>query len=141
MLQTRTNAIMNTIIQGQLDRVEAALNTLTASIESYNPSVPAAVDLLAADDQLQQGVKLRKHMLDASSISNLLISIQLANIKQITPTSSASGAQSKNKSSKPSPPSLYSPRPAKVSFPPPRLRFPTIPAMCPSPNCWSTLET
>ncbi|KAI4225546.1 MAG: hypothetical protein L6R40_008352 [Gallowayella cf. fulva] len=127
---------MNTIIQGQLDRVEAALNTLTASIESYNPSVPAAVDLLAADDQLQQGVKLH-----ASSISNLLISIQLANIKQITPTSSASGAQSKNKSSKPSPPSLYSPRPAKVSFPPPRLRFPTIPAMCPSPNCWSTLET
>ncbi|KAL8709451.1 MAG: hypothetical protein Q9220_005834 [cf. Caloplaca sp. 1 TL-2023] len=49
---------MNAIIQGQLDRVEGALNNLVTSIESYNPSVPAAIDLLAADTELQQGVKL-----------------------------------------------------------------------------------
>ncbi|KAI4288147.1 MAG: hypothetical protein L6R35_002588, partial [Caloplaca aegaea] len=51
---------MNAIIQGQLDRVEAALNTLVSSIESYNPSVPAAIDLLAADSELQEGVQQRK---------------------------------------------------------------------------------
>ena len=53
--------IMNNIIQSQLDRVDTALNALITSIESYNPSVPAAIDLLAADDELQKGVKLRKH--------------------------------------------------------------------------------
>ncbi|KAL8734341.1 MAG: hypothetical protein Q9166_001539 [cf. Caloplaca sp. 2 TL-2023] len=61
---------MNIMIQGQLDRVEVALNTLITSIESYNPSVPTAVDLLAADDELQQGVKLRKHLPGVSSDSN-----------------------------------------------------------------------
>ncbi|KAL8905465.1 MAG: hypothetical protein Q9207_002618 [Kuettlingeria erythrocarpa] len=48
---------MNAIVQSQLDRVELALNALVSSIESYNPSVPAAVDLLAADTELQRGVK------------------------------------------------------------------------------------
>ncbi|KAL8681039.1 MAG: hypothetical protein Q9186_002812 [Xanthomendoza sp. 1 TL-2023] len=64
--------IMNTLIQGQLDRVEAALNTLTASIESYNPSVSAAIDLLAADDELQQGVKLlAQHQVKQARILHL----------------------------------------------------------------------
>lgn len=49
--------MMNVIIQNQLDRIETALNTLITSIESYNPSVPAAIDLLAADTALQEGVK------------------------------------------------------------------------------------
>ena len=48
---------MNSIIQGQLDRVETALNTLIESIASYNPSVTAANDLLAADDELAERVK------------------------------------------------------------------------------------
>ncbi|KAL8877314.1 MAG: hypothetical protein Q9198_004647 [Flavoplaca austrocitrina] len=50
---------MNNNIQSQLDRVDTALNTLITSIESYNPSIPAAVDLLAADDELQKSVKLQ----------------------------------------------------------------------------------
>ncbi|KAL9628095.1 MAG: hypothetical protein Q9204_006118 [Flavoplaca sp. TL-2023a] len=50
---------MNNIIQSQLDRVDIALNTLITSIESYNPSIPAAIDLLAADDELQKSVKLQ----------------------------------------------------------------------------------
>ena len=53
---------MNAIIQNQLDRVEAALNTLVSSIESYNPSVPTAIDLLAADTELQNGVKQRNSL-------------------------------------------------------------------------------
>lgn len=57
--QQRTAITMNAAIQGQLDRIETALNALVASIESYNPSVPAAIDLLAADTELQQGVKQR----------------------------------------------------------------------------------
>ncbi|KAL9014463.1 MAG: hypothetical protein Q9173_000899 [Seirophora scorigena] len=48
---------MNAILQGQLDRIEAALDNLVSSIESYNPSVSAAIDLLAADTELQEGVK------------------------------------------------------------------------------------
>ena len=51
---------MNSIVQGQLDRVDAALNTLVDSIASYNPSIPAANDLLAADDDLCREVKSRK---------------------------------------------------------------------------------
>ena len=49
---------MNTIIQAQLDRVETALNSLIDSIASYNPSIPAANALLAADDDLSKGLKL-----------------------------------------------------------------------------------
>lgn len=50
---------MNTIILAQLDRVETALNTLVESIASYNPSIPAANALLAADDDLNKGLKQR----------------------------------------------------------------------------------
>ena len=50
---------MNVIIQAQLDRVETALNTLVESITSYNPSVTAANALLAADDDLNKGLKQR----------------------------------------------------------------------------------
>lgn len=50
---------MNTTIQAQLDRVETALNTLIESIASYNPSIPAANALLAADDDLNKGLKQR----------------------------------------------------------------------------------
>lgn len=48
---------MNALVQRQLDRVDTALNTLIDSITSYNPSVPAAIDLLAADDELNKGVE------------------------------------------------------------------------------------
>lgn len=52
---------MNTIIQAQLDKVETALNTLIESIASYNPSTPAANALLAADDDLNKGLKQRMY--------------------------------------------------------------------------------
>ncbi len=51
---------MNDIIQAQLDRVETALNSLVDSITSYNPSVPAAVDLLSADNDLTKGLEQSK---------------------------------------------------------------------------------
>ena len=51
---------MNGTIQNQLDRVEVALNTLIESITSYNPSLPAAHALLAADDTLIKDLKIRK---------------------------------------------------------------------------------
>ena len=57
---------MNTIIQTQLDRVETALNTLIESIASYNPSIPAANALLAADDDLNNGLKQRMDKLSRS---------------------------------------------------------------------------
>ena len=50
---------MNAIIQGQLERVESALSTLIESIASYTPSIPAANALLAADDDLNKGLKQR----------------------------------------------------------------------------------
>ena len=57
---------MNAIIQNQLDRVETALNTLIESIASYNPSIPAANALLAADDDLNNGLKQRMNKLSRS---------------------------------------------------------------------------
>lgn len=48
---------MEAVLQSQLDRVETALATLIESIASYNPSIIAANDLLAADDELNNGVK------------------------------------------------------------------------------------
>ncbi|MCJ1461738.1 hypothetical protein MMC07_000337 [Pseudocyphellaria aurata] len=48
---------MEAVLQTQLDRVEKALTTLIDSIASYNPSIIAANDLLAADDELNNGVK------------------------------------------------------------------------------------
>ena len=47
---------MNSALQSQLDRIENALNTLIDSITSYNPSVPATQELLAADDALTDGL-------------------------------------------------------------------------------------
>ncbi|KAL8750287.1 MAG: hypothetical protein Q9199_007171 [Rusavskia elegans] len=68
---------MNSMIQSQLDRVDTALNALIASIESYNPSVPAAFDLLAADDELQRGVKLlAEHQANHSRILRLRSEIE-----------------------------------------------------------------
>src|SRR4051812_19987227 len=43
---------MDTLVQKQLDRIEAALTTLIESITSFNPSLPAAQDLLDADSDL-----------------------------------------------------------------------------------------
>ena len=50
---------MEAVLQSQLDRVETALTTLIESIASYNPSLTAARDLLAADDELNNGVEQR----------------------------------------------------------------------------------
>ncbi|KAL8689472.1 MAG: hypothetical protein Q9218_004865 [Villophora microphyllina] len=77
---------MNVIIQNQLDRIEAALNTLITSIESYNPSVPAAIDLLAADTALQQGIQqLAQHQANHARILRLRSTIESQN-QQITST-------------------------------------------------------
>ena len=48
---------MEAILQTQFQRVETALNTLIESITSYNPSPQAAVDLVAADDELSKGLE------------------------------------------------------------------------------------
>ncbi|KAL8728751.1 MAG: hypothetical protein Q9181_005236 [Wetmoreana brouardii] len=77
---------MNAVIQGQLDRIETAHNALVTSIESYNPSVPAAIDLLAADTELQQGVKqLVQHQANHARILRLRSAIEAQN-QQITST-------------------------------------------------------
>ena len=50
---------MNTSLQSQFDRVEAALNSLIDSISAYNPSPPAAVALVAANDDLSHELDQR----------------------------------------------------------------------------------
>ncbi|KAF2639931.1 hypothetical protein P280DRAFT_372290, partial [Massarina eburnea CBS 473.64] len=53
---------MDTALQAQFQRIEAALDTLVDSIAAYNPSTTAASDLLAADDALSRGLdQLAKH--------------------------------------------------------------------------------
>jgi hypothetical protein len=52
---------MDAILHKQFERVEAALGTLVDSIASFNPSPQAAVDLVAADDELSEGLEQRMH--------------------------------------------------------------------------------
>jgi hypothetical protein len=47
---------MEDILTAQFDRVEKALSTLVDSIAAYNPSPQAAIDLVAADEELSQGL-------------------------------------------------------------------------------------
>ncbi|KAI9717959.1 MAG: hypothetical protein M1828_007051 [Chrysothrix sp. TS-e1954] len=63
---------MNARLQERFDRVESALDTLVDSITSYNPSVPAAASLLAADDDLTRGLdELSKHQSNYSLLLSL----------------------------------------------------------------------
>lgn len=51
---------MDHVLQAQFQRVETGLATLVDSIAAYNPSLQAAVDLIAADDDLARGLDQRK---------------------------------------------------------------------------------
>jgi hypothetical protein len=51
---------MQDVLSAQFDRVEKALGALVDSIAAYNPSPQAALDLVAADDELSQGLDQRK---------------------------------------------------------------------------------
>ncbi|KAL8824510.1 MAG: hypothetical protein Q9191_005016 [Dirinaria sp. TL-2023a] len=71
---------MNQTIQTRLDRIDASLSTLIDSIASYNPSIPAAQELLAADDELNQGVQqLVTHQRNHSRITSLRSEIATLN--------------------------------------------------------------
>jgi len=48
---------MDAVLQKQLDRLETALNKLLDSITTYNPSLPAAHDLLVAEEELSKGLE------------------------------------------------------------------------------------
>jgi hypothetical protein len=59
---------MDDILNEQFERVERALTTLVDSIAAYNPSTQAAVDLVAADDELSEGLDQRmQHTRTANS--------------------------------------------------------------------------
>ncbi|KAI4605146.1 hypothetical protein J4E83_010776 [Alternaria metachromatica] len=63
---------MEDVLNEQFERVEKALTTLVDSIAAYNPATQAAVDLLAADDELSQGLdQLAKHQANHIRIQNL----------------------------------------------------------------------
>jgi hypothetical protein len=49
---------MDKVIDSQFSRVEKALSTLINSIATYNPNPSLAADLVAADEELSQGLKL-----------------------------------------------------------------------------------
>lgn len=71
---------MNQIIQNRLDRIDASLSALIDSISSYNPSIPAAQDLLTADDELNKGVKqLVTHQRNYGRITSLRSEIDTLN--------------------------------------------------------------
>jgi hypothetical protein len=55
----RATDTMDSVLLTQFQRVEAALSTLVDSIASYNPSHQAALDLVAADDELSRGLDER----------------------------------------------------------------------------------
>ncbi|KAG9186116.1 hypothetical protein G6011_02672 [Alternaria panax] len=63
---------MDDILNEQFERVEKALTTLVDSIAAYNPAIQAAIDLVAADDELSQGLdQLAKHQANHIRIQHL----------------------------------------------------------------------
>lgn len=50
---------MDTVLDGQFQRIDAALEKLINTITTYNPSVPAAEELLQANDDLSNGLETR----------------------------------------------------------------------------------
>ena len=52
---------MDVTLDAVFSRVETAFTTLVDSIAAYNPSLQAAGDLLAADDELARGLDKRTH--------------------------------------------------------------------------------
>jgi hypothetical protein len=47
---------METILEERFHALETALNALIESITTYNPSIPAALNLIAADDTLSESL-------------------------------------------------------------------------------------
>ncbi|OSS44359.1 hypothetical protein B5807_11060 [Epicoccum nigrum] len=63
---------MDDVLQAQFDRVEQALGTLVDSIASYNPNPQAAIDLVAADDELSHGLdQLARHQANHARLQAL----------------------------------------------------------------------
>ncbi|KAH7390613.1 mediator complex, subunit Med4 [Pyrenochaeta sp. MPI-SDFR-AT-0127] len=63
---------MDTVLVEQFERVEKALGALVDSIAAYNPSPQAALDLVAADDDLAQGLdQLARHQANHARIQAL----------------------------------------------------------------------
>jgi hypothetical protein len=69
---------MDVLLDDQFQKVETALNLLIESITKYNPSTTAAADLIAADEELTQGLERRKsspqHTLVWMYSSNIILS-------------------------------------------------------------------
>ncbi|KAK7187391.1 hypothetical protein DPSP01_002517 [Paraphaeosphaeria sporulosa] len=60
---------MDVTLDGVFSRVETAFTTLVDSIAAYNPSLQAAGDLIAADDELARGIdKLAQHRENSARI-------------------------------------------------------------------------
>ncbi|KAG8528191.1 uncharacterized protein KY384_007108 [Bacidia gigantensis] len=71
---------MDAILQTHFSNIETALTTLTDSIASYNPSIPAAHSLVAADEELQVGLKrLLTHQKNHARIQQLRQTIDRQN--------------------------------------------------------------
>lgn len=63
---------MNATIDAVFVRVETAFTTLVDSIAAYNPSLQAAGDLIAADDDLARGMDQRALPVSPSTLFRLL---------------------------------------------------------------------
>ena len=63
---------MNATIDAVFVRVETAFTTLVDSIAAYNPSLQAAGDLIAADDDLARGMDQRASPVSPSAPLRLL---------------------------------------------------------------------
>ncbi|KAF1832474.1 mediator of RNA polymerase II transcription subunit 4 [Decorospora gaudefroyi] len=62
---------MDDVLNEQFERVEKALTTLVDSIAAYNPSTQTAIDLVAADAELSEGLDQPKHQQNHLRIQNL----------------------------------------------------------------------
>src|SRR6266480_4024260 len=77
---------MDTVLQKQLDRLEIALTKLLDSITTYNPSLPAAHDLLAVEEDLSKGLEQRKFpiiLTNELATNNVVVAQHQANYNRI----------------------------------------------------------
>ncbi len=64
---------MDAVLDAHFTRIESALQTLIDSITTYNPSTTAALDLVAADDELSRGLEQRAPSLHVTRGAEALV--------------------------------------------------------------------
>ncbi|KAI5845809.1 vitamin-D-receptor interacting mediator subunit 4-domain-containing protein [Morchella snyderi] len=82
--ESSNSQVMNTIVKRSFDSLETSLESLVESVSSYNPSPPAAIAVVNADDTLTESLEqLDEHQQNYQRILSLRATSETLN-KQLT---------------------------------------------------------